>query len=501
MSEFLTCRQYEALAATLRYPTEAFIGGKFTPAASGKTFASVNPATGKELAQVASCGKEDVDHAVDAARKTFASGVWSKMHPTERKKRILKLCALMEKNVVELAVLESLDSGKPIRENLCTDLPETIECLEWHAEYTDKQYGSTSPSGDLRRGLIVREPAGVVACVLPWNFPLQMVGWKLGPALSEGNSVIIKPASVTSLSTLRLAELAAEADIPPGVLQILPGPGGLVGEALGRHPDVDVLSFTGSTEVGRLFLKYSAESNLKRVVLELGGKSPFVILDDVTDFEHVAGHACSAAFWNMGENCTANSRIIVPEKKKEAFLDAFLAALSQWKTGNPLDPANALGSMVSRQQFKTVMNYIEKGKAVGGRVVIGGKALDAIGSGLFIEPTIFDQVSRDATIVREEIFGPVTAILTAASDEEALALANDTCYGLHGSIFTESVTKAHTFASALRAGTVSVNCFSEGDNTTPFGGYKLSGFGGKDKGRESHDQYTEQKTIFINLDR
>jgi gamma-glutamyl-gamma-aminobutyraldehyde dehydrogenase len=500
MPDFLTCQEYEALAAELTYPTQAFINGRFVPAASGKTFATVNPATGRELARVASCGQEDVDRAVAAARRTFESGVWSKMHPTERKKTVLKLAALMDEHLVELSVLESLDSGKPIRENLCTDLPETIECLAWHAEYADKQYGSLSPSGALKRGLIVREPAGVVACVLPWNFPLQMVGWKLGPALSEGNSVIIKPASVTSLSTLRLAELAAEAGVPEGVLQVVPGPGELVGEALGQHMDVDVLSFTGSTEVGRRFLQYSAQSNLKRVVLELGGKSPFVILGDVTDLTHAAGHACSAAFWNMGENCTANSRIIVPESKKDAFLEAFLAALTAWKMGNPLDPANALGSMVSEQQFKTVMDYIEKGKAEGGHVVTGGKAA-AMGSGLFIEPTIFDDVRRDASIVREEIFGPVTAILTAASDEEALALANDTGYGLHGSIFTESVTKAHTFASALKVGTVSVNCFSEGDNTTPFGGYKMSGFGGKDKGRESHEQYTEQKTIFINLDR
>lgn len=500
MPDFLTCQEYEALAAELTYPTQAFINGRFVPAASGKTFATVNPATGRELARVASCGQEDVDRAVAAARRTFESGVWSKMPPTERKKIVLKLASLMDEHLVELSVLESLDSGKPIRENLCTDLPETIECLAWHAEYADKQYGSLSPSGALKRGLIVREPAGVVACVLPWNFPLQMVGWKLGPALSEGNSVIIKPASVTSLSTLRLAELAAEAGVPEGVLQVIPGPGELVGEALGRHMDVDVLSFTGSTEVGRRFLQYSAQSNLKRVVLELGGKSPFVILGDVTDLDHAARHACSAAFWNMGENCTANSRIIVPEGKKDAFLEAFLAALEAWKMGNPLDPANALGSMVSEQQFKTVMDYIEKGKAEGGHVVTGGKAA-AMGSGLFIEPTIFDDVRRDASIVREEIFGPVTAILTAASDEEALALANDTGYGLHGSIFTESVTKAHTFASALKAGTVSVNCFSEGDNTTPFGGYKMSGFGGKDKGRESHEQYTEQKTIFINLDR
>ena len=499
MSEFLSCQQYHAMADSLQFPTQAFIDGRFVPALSGKTFTTINPATGATIAQVASCGAEDVELAVKAARRSFESGVWSAMHPTQRKAICLKLAELMETHLVELAVLESIDSGKPIRENLCTDLPETIECLRWHAEYADKQYGSLSPSGEGKRGLIVREPAGVVACVLPWNFPLQMVGWKLGPALAEGNSVIIKPASVTSLSTLKLAELAAEAGVPEGVLQIVPGSGSVVGEALGRHMDVDVLSFTGSTEVGRRFLQYAAQSNLKRVVLELGGKSPFVILDDVRDFGQAAAHACSAAFWNMGENCTANSRIIVPARHKEAFMEAFLAELAGWKLGDPLDPANALGSMVSEQQFNTVMGYIEKGKAEGGRIVTGGQAV-GIGSGLFIEPTVFDGLAPDATLIREEIFGPVTTVLTAESDEQALALANDTVYGLHASLFTDSVSKAHRYASRLRAGTVSVNCFSEGDNTTPFGGYKLSGFGGKDKGRESHDQYTEQKTIFINLD-
>ena len=437
---------------------------------------------------------------VAAARKAFESGAWSRMHPSERKKILMRFIGLIEKHQVELAVLESLDSGKPVRECLLTDLPETIECLEWHAECADKQYGGISPSGDGRLGLIVREPAGVVACVLPWNFPLMMVGWKLGPALAEGNSVILKPASVTSLSTLKLAEFAAEAGIPEGVFNVITGPGSSVGEALGLHPGVDVVSFTGSTEVGRRFLEYAARSNLKRIVLELGGKSPFVVLDDVADYAAVAAQAAAAAFWNMGENCTANSRIIVPRKRKDAFTEALLAELENWRIGDPLDPENNLGSIVSEGQFRTIMGYIEKGKAEGGHVLTGGAPL-AIGSGLFIPPTIFDGVTPDMTIVREEIFGPVTAILPADSDEEAVGLANATAYGLQATLFTEDVTKAHKYARALKAGTVSVNCFSEGDNTTPFGGYKLSGFGGKDKGRESHDQYTETKTIFLNLDR
>ena len=500
MPKFLSCAEYEAIAKSLKFPTQAFINGEFVPAMSGKTMPTINPATGKEIAKVASCGKEDVDKAVAIARKVFNSGVWSKMHPTERKKIFLRFIELVEKNTVEISVLESLDSGKPIRDCLTNDVPETLLCLEWHAEYADKMYGGISPSGEGAVGMIVKEAAGVVACVLPWNFPLLMMAWKLGPALSEGNSVIIKPASVTSLSALKFVELATEAGIPEGVLSVLPGSGPVVGEALGLHPDVDVVSFTGSTEVGRLFLQYAAQSNLKRVVLELGGKSPFVVLDDVEDFDFAAQHAAGAAFGNMGENCTANSRIVLPKKKKDAFVEAFLKQVKQWKTGNPLDPENALGAIVSQAQFNTIMHYIEKGKAEGAKAIIGGEALK-IGDGLFIPPTVFDNVVPEHTIARDEIFGPVTAIMTVNSNEEAIELANNTNYGLQATLFTEDITKGHRYARALKAGTVSVNAYSEGDNATPFGGYKLSGFGGKDKGRESHEQYMETKTIFINLDR
>ena len=499
MTQFLKTSEYEAIARGLKFPTQAFVGGRFVDARSGRTMETINPATGETIARVASCGKEDVDAAVACARRAFESGVWSRMHPGERKKIMLRLAGLMEKNLVELAVLESVDSGKPLAACLSSDVPETVECIRWHAEYADKTYGCTSPSGDGTLGMIVKEPAGVVGCVLPWNFPLLMLAWKVGAAMSEGNSVVVKPASVTALTALKVAELAAEAGVPEGVFNVVPGPGGEAGEALGRHFDVDVLTFTGSTEVGRKFLQYSAESNLKRVVLELGGKSPFVVLDDVTDFAPVAAHAANAAFWNMGENCTANSRIILPESKKDEFLEALLEELKGWKTGNPLDPENVLGAIVSRAQFDTIMGYIEKGKAEGAAVLTGGKALE-IGKGLFIAPTVFDNVHPGHTIAREEIFGPVAAVLTARSNEDAVRLANDTCYGLQATLFTKNLVSAHQYAKALRAGTVSVNAYSEGDNATPFGGYKLSGFGGKDKGRESHEQYLETKTIFINLE-
>lgn len=501
MSDFLSLDKYEEIAKNISMQTKAFISGKFQDAMSGKTMDSINPATGEKITSFASCGVEDVDKAVKAAREVFEKGSWSKMHPSERKKIILKFVSLIEKNAVELAVLESLDSGKPLSECLVTDFPETIECLEWHAELADKHFGSMTPTGSDAVSLVVREAIGVVACVLPWNFPFMMVGWKLGPAIAQGNSVILKPASVTSLSTLKLAELAAEAGIPEGVLSVIPGSGSVVGEALGRHPGVDIVSFTGSTEVGRKFLSYSAESNLKRIVLELGGKSPFIILEDFEDMAFAAQHAASGAFWNMGENCTANSRIILPRNKKDAFLDALKKELKDnWKIGNPLDPANNLGSIVSKEHFDKVMSYIEIGKKEGAQAVIGGEALN-IGSGLFIPPTVFDNVKENHRIAREEIFGPVTAILPVDSDEEAIKLANDTEYGLQATLLTDDLTKAHKYSRELQAGTIAVNKFCEGDNFTPFGGYKLSGFGGKDKGIESHDQYVEIKTIYMNLDR
>ena len=493
----MAIKNYQAMAESLSFQTNAFIGGQFVPALSGRTAAAYNPATGKKLAEYASCGREDVDLAVAKARKVFAGGIWSKMHPGDRKRILLRLAELVEKNLEELALIESLDSGKPISECLATDLPETVHCLQWHAEYADKRYDLLSPSGSQAVGLIYKEALGVVACVLPWNFPLMTTAWKIGPSLAEGCSVIVKPAGVTTLSMLRLAEIAAEAGIPEGVLQVVPGSGAVVGEALGLSQDVDVISFTGSTEVGRQFLHYSADSNLKKIVLELGGKSPFVILSDVEDLSRAVDNALNASFWNMGQNCTANSRIIVPQNRKDEFIDKMLEGLKEWTIGDPLDPANRLGSMVSEAHFKTVMSYIGRGQSEG-RLVTGGEALN-IGSGLFIPPTIFTDLKPSAIVAREEIFGPVTCILTAESDEAALALANDTDYGLQATLFTNDLAKAHQYARALQAGTVSVNIFCEGDITTPFGGYKLSGFGGRDNAAQAHDQYTEIKSIFLNI--
>ncbi len=498
MPNLLTHEEYQAIARNLSLPLNAYINGKFAAPKSGNRMDTLNPATGEHLGEMANCGAEDVDYAVTKAREVFDRGEWSRMHPSARKEVMIQLCKLMQRDRHQLAVLESLESGKPILECQMTDVPETIACLKWHAEATDKLYDQISPSGDDAIGMIVREPIGVAACVLPWNFPLMMLAWKIGPALSAGNSVIVKPAEQTSMTALRVAELATEAGIPDGVLNVLPGDGPSAGEAIGRHDGIQVVSFTGSTEVGRRFLEYSARSNLKRIVLECGGKNPALVLSDADNLEHAAKHIVYAALWNMGQNCTANSRIIVHRDVKEELVERIMGQLKEWRTGDPLDPANRLGAIISTEQYDRILGYIETGKKEGGKVLAGGNAIKA-GDGLFIEPTIFDNVTPDMTIAREEIFGPVVAIIEVSSDAKGLELANDTCYGLQASLYTSNVKNAHRYARALQAGTVSVNCYAEGDIATPFGGYKLSGFGGRDNSLQAHEQYCETKTIWIDM--
>ena len=498
MSDALSHEDYLARAQTMDLPATAYINGKFMPAASGKTFDTVNPATGEVLTQVAACGPEDVDVAVAKARKVFEQGTWCRMHPSERKAVMIQWVKLIKRHRHELATMESMDSGKPVKDCADLDLPETIHCLAWYAEAADKLYGQTSPLQDDAMGIILREPVGVVACVLPWNFPMLMLAWKAGPALAAGNSVIVKPAEQTSLTALRLAELASEAGMPDGVFNVVTGLGEETGGAIGRHMNVDVVSFTGSTEVGRLFLKYAAESNLKRIVLECGGKNPAVVLSDAEDLESVADYVVQAVFWNMGENCTSNSRLIVHDSLKDDLVSLIMEKVKDWRTGDPLDPANALGAIVSKEHFDRIMGYIKGAKKEGAKLLLGGEPL-TIGKGLYIPPTIFDQVTPDMTIAVEEIFGPVLAVMTVGSDAEAIALANSTCYGLQASLFTRNIKTALRAGRDLKAGTVSVNCYSEGDISTPFGGYKLSGFGGRDNSLQAFDQYTETKTIWIDL--
>lgn len=490
MTDLLTREEYKALAAGLTLPTNAFIDGSYRPAASGKTFETVNPATGETLASVAACGAEDVDFAVLKAREAFEDGRWSKLHPSERKDTLIRFAKLITRNRRELAVMESLDSGKTIYDCETVDMPETIHCLKWHAEAIDKIYDQVSPASDDHIAMIVREPVGVVGLVLPWNFPLLMLAWKIGPALAAGCSVIVKPAEETSLTALRIAELAMEAGIPRGVFNVVPGSGPDVGEPLGRHMDVDMISFTGSTETGRRFLRYAADSNLKEVVLEMGGKNPSVVLKDAENLDRVAAHVVNGAFWNMGENCSASSRLIVEEDIKEALLERILAHAREWTMGDPLDPEHRVGALVSSDHFAKVSSYLDKGA----KVLMGGGSRD----GAFVEPTVLE-TDPVSTIAREEIFGPVLSVLTVRSFDEAIALANDTQYGLAASIFTGNARKALRGARAIRAGTVTVNCFGEGDITTPFGGFKQSGFGGRDNSLAAHDQYTQLKTIWLDL--
>ncbi|MBW7862041.1 MAG: aldehyde dehydrogenase [Rhodocyclaceae bacterium] len=454
-----------------------------------------SPIDNRRIGAIAAGSGADVDAAVAAARRSFESGEWSELPPAERKSRMLAWVALIEAHCEELAALDCVDAGKPITECLNTDLPATIETFAWFAETADKVFGRISPTGPEATGLIVKEPIGVVGAVLPWNFPAQMYAWKVAPALVTGNSVIVKPAELTSMSAWRLTQLAHEAGIPEGALILVTGTGEGAGEPLGRHPDVDMVSFTGSTEVGRLFLTYSAESNLKEIVLECGGKSPQIIFEDA-DLDRIVGHVLAAAFWNMGENCSCGGRLIVQNGIKDALLDRLTKGLKDWKTGDPTDPSVSIGPMVEEAHFHKVIGFIDEARTSGARLVHGGGVDSTLGSGWYIEPTIFDGVTPDMRLFQEEVFGPVLAVTTFLTEEEAIRLANQTSYGLAASLYTNDIRRAQRVSRRIRAGTVSVNGFSEGDITAPFGGYRASGFGGRDKGLESLDQYTQTKVIW-----
>lgn len=486
---------YADIAAKLRLPTGAFIDGAFHPARSGSTFATRNPFTGKVIATLPACGAADVDAAVAAARHSFEAGVWSGLHPSERKRILGAFADLIMSHLEELAVMEALDAGKPVADCLAIDVPETAKCIRWHGEVQDKLYDQIAPTATDAVAMIVREPVGVVAAVLPWNFPLLMMAWKIGPALATGNSVVVKPAEQTSLTGLRLAELALEAGVPPGVLNVVTGMGPDAGEPLGRHMDVDALTFTGSTEVGRKFLEYSAQSNLKEVCLEMGGKSAAVVLSDAADIPRVAEIQANAIFWNMGENCSANSRIIAHKDVYDELVSEMTRQAKTWRLGDPLDPETNNGPLVSEEHFAKVSGLVASGKDQGARVVCGG---DEPG-GLLFSPTVFAEVTPAMDIFQQEIFGPVVGITRAETDEEAIELANRTQYGLVATLYTSSITKAHRYARKLKAGTVGVNTYSEGEISTPFGGFKASGFGGRDNGIHAHEQYTELKTIWIDL--
>jgi gamma-glutamyl-gamma-aminobutyraldehyde dehydrogenase/4-guanidinobutyraldehyde dehydrogenase/NAD-dependent aldehyde dehydrogenase len=489
---------YRNQISQVSYRNQAFVNGKFVAAASGKTFDCISPIDGKVLTKVAACDKEDVDTAVKAARSAFNKGVWSNLAPMQRKKIMLKWGALIEKHRDELALLETLDVGKPIRDSNAVDLGSSIRCLQWYAETPDKIYDELAPARPDSISLITREPIGVVAAIVPWNFPLLMASWKLGPALATGNSVILKPAEQSPLTAIRIAELAAEAGLPDGVLNVLPGFGETAGQALGRHMDVDMVAFTGSTEVGKFFLRYAGESNMKHVALETGGKSPNIVFGDVADINHAAAAAAAGVFYNSGQVCTAATRIIVQEKIRDQFVELVAKHAESWRPKDPLDPKTAMGSMIDEAQMERVLNYIDIGKKEGAKIAFGGERARRNTGGFYIEPTIFDGVKNSMRIAQEEIFGPVLSTIAFKDDAEAVAIANDTIYGLQASLWTRDITRAHKVARALRAGTVNINATDGGDITAPFGGYKQSGIG-RDKSLHALEKYQQIKHTYVQL--
>lgn len=482
------------------YLTQAFIGGELLNSKSGKTFITWNPATGQKIADISECEKVDVELAIKSARKAFDSGVWSRQSPTSRKKVLLKFAILIEQNLGYIAHLDSLDAGKPITDCQQIDIPDVVSTIAWYAESLDKLFDQIAPTGHENLGLIVREPIGVVAAILPWNFPALMMAWKIAPALAAGNSVIVKPAEQSPLSAIYIAQLASEAGLPDGVFNVVPGLGEVAGKALGLSNDVDLAAFTGSTSVGKEFLRYSADSNMKRIILECGGKSPQIVMPDaIKNISSVTNELINAAFWNTGQNCTAGSRILVHESIKNDIVESLVAAVGEISVGDPSLPSTRLGPVIEPEALERILRYIGEGQAAGATIETGGKQILKETGGWFVPPTILNNVQTSMSVAREEIFGPVVSVLSFSSEAEAIHIANDTEYGLAASVFTHDLDCAHRMARAVRAGTVSVNCYSEGSIATPFGGYKSSGFGGRDKGVEAFNQYTELKTIWFAL--
>lgn len=491
--------EYLQIADGLRLPQQAFIDGEWSRAHSGAMFETRNPATQAVLGTVAHCGQPDVDRAVAAARRVFRAGTWSRAAPERRKEALLRLADLIRRDARRLAVIESLDSGKPIRDCLREIGEEVPAIFQWYAELADKLYGHVAPTGEEDCALVVREPIGVVATVLPWNFPLLMASWKLAPALASGCSVIVKPAEETSLTALCLAQLAMEAGIPAGVLNVVTGPGETTGRLMGLHADIDSISFTGSTEVGRLFLQYAGTSNLKTIGLEMGGKSPFIVLDDAPLTPALIDQAVMAALWNGGQNCSANMRQLVARARQEEFVDKVVARAARIVVGDPLDPRTEMGPLVSAAQRRRVQSYIAKGVAQGARLALAAQEGVPDDVGNFLTPAVFADLREDMVIAREEIFGPVLGVLPVDSMAEALRIANSTDYGLHATVFTQDIDRALHFARHLACGTVSINGFTEGDIKTPFGGYRRSGSQARDKGREAMAQYQQVKTVWLRL--
>lgn len=483
---------------TVRTPkirhTECFIGGKWLPSASGKTFETINPATEEVLAEVAEGDGQDIDLAVEAARRAFESGPWSRLNARDRGKLMYRLADLIEEEIDELAALESLDNGKPVSDARAADLPLVIDCLRYYAGFADKIQGATIPVNGNYFTYTRKEPVGVVGQIIPWNFPMLMTAWKWGPALAAGCTIVMKPAEQTPLTCLRMAQLAQEAGIPDGVINVVPGYGPTAGGSLVKHPGVDKIAFTGEHRTAQIIMREAADS-LKRLTFELGGKSPNVILADA-DLDAAAIGTDFGLFFNQGQCCCAGSRVFVEDSVHDEFVAKLKDLASKRKLGPPLDKETRQGPQVDQAQFDKIMSYIQKGKSEGAHCVTGGNRHGE--RGYFIQPTIFDQVTDEMSIAQDEIFGPVMSVLRFSDWEDLIARANKTFYGLAAAVWTKDVTKAHDFARRVRAGTVWVNCYDVFDAAAPFGGFKMSGQG-RELGEDGLRAYTETKTVTISL--
>jgi len=485
-------------ASALKIDGRAFIGGQRTWAKADQRFDKLSAVDGRKLAEVARCDGADVDAAVAAARRAFEQGSWAGRSPAARKRVLIAFAALIVKHADELALLETLDMGKPIRDSLRVDVPSAANCMRWYGEAIDKIYDEIAPTPANSLALITREPVGVVAAIVPWNYPMIMAAWKIAPALAAGNSVILKPSEKSPLSALRLAEIALEAGLPEGVFNVVTGFGHEAGAALALHMDVDCVAFTGSTRVGKQIMQMAAQSNLKRAWTELGGKSANIVCADCPDLDAAVNAALGSIFYNQGESCNAPSRLFVEASIKDRFLEQALAMMSRFQPGDPLDEATVMGAIVDPAQMNTVMGYIEAGKQAGAKLLAGGAAVRQDSGGCYVEPTLFSEVDSSMSIAREEIFGPVLSVLSFTDIGDAVRQANASPYGLQAAVWTSDLSRAIQTARALRAGTVHVNQYDSDDITVPFGGYKQSG-NGRDKSLHAFDKYTELKTTWIRI--
>jgi 4-guanidinobutyraldehyde dehydrogenase / NAD-dependent aldehyde dehydrogenase len=489
---------WHALAANMHPDGRAFINGRREWANSGGRFDCLSPLNGRKLTEVARCGAADIDAAVVAARAAFEDRRWAGQAPAQRKRTLIKFADLVLQHRDELALLETLDMGKPIRYSRAVDVPGTANCLRWYGEAIDKIYDQIAPAPESSLALITREPVGIVGAIVPWNYPMLMASWKIAPALAAGNSVVLKPSEKSPLSALRLAEIAIEAGIPAGVFNVVPGYGDEAGSALALHMDVDCIAFTGSTRVGKHIMQYAGQSNLKRAWTELGGKSPNIVCADCPDIDAAVRAAVGSLYFNQGQSCNAPSRLMVEDSIRERFIDKALALLPNFMPGDPLDEGTVMGAIVDAVQMNTVLGFIESGKEQGAQLLAGGTQVRADSGGYYIAPTLFANVDSTMKIGREEIFGPVLSVFGFVDIEDAIRQANASPYGLQAAVWTADLRKAHRTARALRAGTVHVNQYDQDDITVPFGGFKQSG-NGRDKSLHAFDKYTELKTTWINL--